>query len=157
MSNMRQHQATIAVDPRAAARTSPWTVDVEPADLLPIFQGAYDNAVDRAEDEVRELIAYTSTMRAHPGRRAELLECCASSSTRPRDEPGTLVYVMHEADDDADVVVSYELFADEARSRRTRRPPVVAAVMPRLDALVAEGSFRRLNPALATGLPDPAQ
>ncbi|MDQ1479957.1 MAG: hypothetical protein QOI44_818, partial [Actinomycetota bacterium] len=30
---------------------------------------------------------------------------------------------------------------------------VVAAVMPRLRPLVAEGSFRRLAPVLETGLP----
>jgi len=73
------------------------------------------------------------------------------------DEPGTLVYVMHEADDDPDVVVSYELFADEDALEAHKASPVVAAVTPRLGALVAEGSFRRINPTLATGLPDPAE
>jgi len=49
--------------------------------------------------------------------------------------------------------VSYELFADEAALAAHRDSAVVAAVMPRLNALVAERSFRRLDPTLATGLP----
>jgi quinol monooxygenase YgiN len=96
-------------------------------------------------------------MRAHPGRRAELLEVLRELvDAAAADEPGTLVYVMHEAVDDPDVVVSYELFADEAALSAHRDSAVVAAVMPRLDALVAEGFFRRLTPALTTGLPDTA-
>jgi quinol monooxygenase YgiN len=94
-------------------------------------------------------------MRAHPGRRAELLDTLRELvDAAAAGEPGTLVYVMHEAADDPDVVVSYELFSDEAALAAHRDSPVVAAVMPRLQALVAESSFRRLAPALATGLPD---
>jgi autoinducer 2-degrading protein len=97
-------------------------------------------------------------MRAHRGRRAELLELLRELvDAAATDEPGTLVYVMHEADEDPDVVVSYELFADEDALDAHKASPVVAAAMPRLGALVAEGSFRRLVPVLATGLPDPAQ
>jgi (4S)-4-hydroxy-5-phosphonooxypentane-2,3-dione isomerase len=93
-------------------------------------------------------------MRAHPGRRAELLEVLRELvDTAAADEPGTLVYVMHEAADDPDLVVSYELFADDAALAAHRDSPVVASVMPRLRALIAEGSFRRLDPTLATGLP----
>jgi len=93
-------------------------------------------------------------MRAHPGRRAELLEVLRDLvDAAAAAEPGTLVYVMHEAADDPDVVVSYELFADEAALAAHRDSAVVAAVIPRLNALVAERSFRRLDPTLATGLP----
>ena len=93
-------------------------------------------------------------MRAQPGRRAELLELLRELvDAADAAEPGTLVYVMHEAADDPDTVVSYELFADEAALEAHKASPVVAAVMPRLGPLVAEGSFRRLTPALATGLP----
>ena len=94
-------------------------------------------------------------MRAHPGRRGELLELLRELvDAAAAEEPGTLVYVMHEAADHPDTVVSYELFADEAVLEAHKGSPVVAAVMPRLGPLVAEGSFRRLTPALATGLPD---
>ena len=93
-------------------------------------------------------------MRAHPGRRGELLELLRELvDAAATEEPGTLVYVMHEAADDPDTVVSYELFADEAALEAHKASPVVTAVMPRLGPLVAEGSFRRLTPALATGLP----
>ena len=93
-------------------------------------------------------------MRAHPGRRAELLELLRELvAAAASDEPGTLVYVMHEAADDPDTVVSYELFADEAALEAHKASPAVAGVMPRLQPLVAEGSFRRLTPALQTGLP----
>ena len=97
-------------------------------------------------------------MRAHPGRRAELLDLLRELvDAAATNEPGTLVYVMHEADDDPDVVVSYELFADEDALEAHKASATVASVMPRLGPLVAEGSFRRINPALATGLPDLAQ
>lgn len=93
-------------------------------------------------------------MRAHPGRRAALLELLRELvDAAAVDEPGTLVYVMHEAADDPDTVVSYELFADEAALDAHKASPAVAAVMPRLGPLVAEGSFRRLAPILQTGLP----
>jgi hypothetical protein len=45
MTNMVSHEATIAIDPEGSGSHVTWSVDVEPADLLPIFQGAYDNAV----------------------------------------------------------------------------------------------------------------
>lgn len=94
-------------------------------------------------------------MRAQPGRRAELLEVLrVLVDAAAADEPGTLVYVMHEAGDDPDTVVSYELFADDAALEAHRASPAVASVMPRLSGLVADRSFRRLTPALATGLPD---
>jgi autoinducer 2-degrading protein len=94
-------------------------------------------------------------MRAHAGRRAELLELLRELvHAADTDEPGTLVYVMHAAEDDADVVVSYELFADEAALEAHKASPAVAAVIPRLGPLVAESSFRRIDPVLATGLPD---
>ena len=97
-------------------------------------------------------------MRAHPGRRPELLELLRELvDAAAAEEPGTLVYAMHEAADDPDTVVSYELFADDAAIEAHKASPAVAAVMPRLGALVAEGSFRRLEPALATGLPSVPQ
>ena len=47
-------------------------------------------------------------MRAHAGRRAELLELLRELvDAAAADEPGTLLYVMHEAADDPDTVVSY--------------------------------------------------
>jgi carbon monoxide dehydrogenase subunit G len=45
MDNLVSHEASIAIDPEGSGSHVTWSVDVEPADLLPIFQGAYDNAV----------------------------------------------------------------------------------------------------------------
>ena len=45
MTNMVSHEATIAIDPEGSGSHLTWSVEVEPADLLPVFQGAYDNAV----------------------------------------------------------------------------------------------------------------
>src|SRR2546428_264245 len=58
-----------------------------------------------------------------------------------------------EAADAPAVVVSYELLAGGAALEAHKGSPVVASVMPRLGPLVAEGSFRRLTPAVGTGLP----
>jgi quinol monooxygenase YgiN len=93
-------------------------------------------------------------MRAHSGRRAEVLDILRELVDAAADEPGTLVYAMHEAADDPDTVVSYELFADEAALEAHKASPAVAGAMPRLESLLAEASFRRLTPALETGLPE---
>jgi quinol monooxygenase YgiN len=93
-------------------------------------------------------------MRAQPGGRAALVELLRELVDAAVDEPGTLVYVMHEAADDPDTVVSYELFADAGALAAHQASPVVTKVIPQLEALVAEASFRRLAPVLQTGLPE---
>ena len=45
MDNLVSHDATIAVDAEGDGTHVTWSVDVVPDELLPIFQGAYDNAV----------------------------------------------------------------------------------------------------------------
>ena len=45
MSNLVSHEATIAIDPEGGGSHLTWSVEVEPEDLLGVFQGAYDNAV----------------------------------------------------------------------------------------------------------------
>jgi quinol monooxygenase YgiN len=92
-------------------------------------------------------------MRARAGRRAELIEILRELVDAAAREPGTLVYAMHEAADDPDTVVSYELFADEAALEAHQLSPAVTGAMPRLEPLLADASFRRLTPTLETGLP----
>jgi quinol monooxygenase YgiN len=70
-----------------------------------------------------------------------------------RGEPGTLVYAMHTVDEDPDLVVSYELFADAAALHAHAASPAVAGAAERLRALVAETTAYRGAPATATGLP----
>jgi carbon monoxide dehydrogenase subunit G len=45
MDNLVSHEATIAIDPEGSGSHVSWMVAVEPDEMLPIFQGAYDNAV----------------------------------------------------------------------------------------------------------------
>jgi quinol monooxygenase YgiN len=99
------------------------------------------------------VIAYMSTLRALPGHRDELLtilhELVAAAEA---DEPGTLVYTFHTVDDDPELVVSYELFADHDALARHRDSPTVARVVPKLRAVTMPGSVRRLVPAIGKGL-----
>jgi carbon monoxide dehydrogenase subunit G len=45
MTNMVSHLATIGVDADGAGTHLTWTVDVEPDELLPLFQGVYAQSV----------------------------------------------------------------------------------------------------------------
>ena len=45
MTNMVSHLATIGVDADGAGTHLTWTVDVEPDELLPFFQGVYEQSV----------------------------------------------------------------------------------------------------------------
>jgi quinol monooxygenase YgiN len=99
------------------------------------------------------VIAYMSTMCAQPGRREELLAILRELvATAEADEPGTLVYTFHTVDDDPDLVVSYELFADHDALVAHRDSPTVARVMPELRAVTRPGSVQRLVPAIGKGL-----
>ena len=45
MTNLVSHLATISVDAEGDGTHLTWTVEVEPDDLLPLFQGTYEGAV----------------------------------------------------------------------------------------------------------------
>ena len=45
MTNMVSHLATISVDAEGAGTHLTWAVEVEPDELLPIFQGIYEQSV----------------------------------------------------------------------------------------------------------------
>jgi quinol monooxygenase YgiN len=99
------------------------------------------------------MIAYTSTMHAQPGRREELLAILQELvATAEREEPGTFVYTFHTVDDDPDLVISYELFADDAALAVHRDSAAVARVLPQLRAITLPGSVKRLVPAIGKGL-----
>jgi quinol monooxygenase YgiN len=100
------------------------------------------------------MIAYMSTMRAKPGRRADLLALLAELvEAAERDEPGTLAYTFHTVDDEPETVVSYELFANEGALAVHRDSGAVTSVIPRLRTITEPGSVRRLVPAIGKGLP----
>ena len=45
MTNMTAHECTISVEAEGDGTHLTWTVNVEPDELLPIFQGTYEGAV----------------------------------------------------------------------------------------------------------------
>ena len=122
MSNMVSHLATISVDAEGSGTHLTWEVEVEPDELCPVFQGVYEQSVVALEEEARELIAYSSTMRAHPGRRAELARVAARARRRGRGRRAGHARVRH------------------ARGgRRPRHRRVVRAVRRRSRARSAQG------------------
>jgi quinol monooxygenase YgiN len=62
------------------------------------------------------------------------------------------VYTFHTVDDDPDLVVSYELFADDDALASHRDSPTVARVVPELRAVTMPGSVQRLVPTIGKGL-----
>jgi quinol monooxygenase YgiN len=93
---------------------------------------------------------------ANPGRRADLMAEFAELHDRVAEEEGTLVFAMHEARDEPDVVVFYEVYADEEALRVHRASPVVEAIVPRLGALVAvPPQVTYATPVRTKGLPSP--
>ncbi|HEX4979382.1 MAG TPA: putative quinol monooxygenase [Acidimicrobiales bacterium] len=52
-------------------------------------------------------------------------------------EPGTLAYIIHQAADDPDTVVFYEMYADQAAFEAHSGGQVLANVMPKLAGLIA--------------------
>jgi quinol monooxygenase YgiN len=98
------------------------------------------------------VIAYMSTLRAQPGRREELLAILRELVETAESEPGTLVYTFHTSDDDPDVVISYELFADEDALAVHSKSATVARVLPLLRAVTLPGSVQRLVPSVGKGV-----
>jgi quinol monooxygenase YgiN len=99
------------------------------------------------------VIAFVSSLRAQPGRRAELLAILQDLvDDAERNEPGTLTYTFHTVDDDPDAVISYELFADDAALDAHKNSAAVVAAIPKLRGVTVPGSVQRLVPAIGKGL-----
>lgn len=98
-------------------------------------------------------MTYIATMKAKPGKRAELLALLQELVDAAADEPGTLVYVFNTVEDDPDTVISYEVFSDRDAVTAHSSSAAVATVVPRLGDLVAESSIRRGAPVTGKGLP----
>jgi quinol monooxygenase YgiN len=96
---------------------------------------------------VTPIVIFTR-LTARPGLRAELLAAFAPLLDAVANEPGTEVFVMHTARDDADVVLFYEAYRDEAALPTHRESEAVRAVVPRLgDLLVAPPEITCARPA----------
>jgi quinol monooxygenase YgiN len=102
------------------------------------------------------MIMYNIRVRANPGRGAELLSVFETLAAAAEQEPGTLLYVFNNVDDDPDLVVTYEVFADADAIAAHQRSAAVAAALERLGELVAESDALRGAPAFGKGLPNPS-
>jgi quinol monooxygenase YgiN len=71
------------------------------------------------------------------GRRDELLAALEELGEATRREPGAEIFVLHPARDEPDVVLGYEVFADDAALAEHRSSEHVAAIGPKLTDLLA--------------------
>jgi (4S)-4-hydroxy-5-phosphonooxypentane-2,3-dione isomerase len=74
---------------------------------------------------------------ARPGRRDEVLEAFAPFLAAVADEPGTEFFAAHTARDDADVLLCYEVYRDDAALAAHRESEAVRDLVARLGDLLA--------------------
>lgn len=75
---------------------------------------------------------------ARPGRRDDLLALLDELAVATRAEAGNDVFVVHEARDDPDVVLGYEVFADEQAVTDHRATDAVRHARERLADLLVD-------------------
>ena len=100
-------------------------------------------------------ICFVSRMTALPGRRDELLaELQLLVDAAIASEPGTELFVLNVPDDEPDVVVSYEVFADDRALAAHASAPATAAFVERMGDLLAKPPEPlRGRPVVGKGLP----
>ena len=100
-------------------------------------------------------ICFVSKMTARPGRRDELLAMLqVLVSAAIAEEPGTQLFVINVPDDDPDVVISYEVFADGAALAAHASAPATTAFVARMfDLLAKPPEPLRGRPVAGKGLP----
>lgn len=81
-------------------------------------------------------IVIFTRLTARPGCRNDLLAAFAPLLDAVAHEPGTEVFAMHTARDEADVVLFYEVYRDDAALAAHRESSAVRAVVPRLGDLL---------------------
>jgi quinol monooxygenase YgiN len=83
-------------------------------------------------------IAIFTRLTAKPGHRDELLAVLAELAVATQAEPGNEQFVAHAARDDADVVLGYERFTDDAAIEAHRATEAVQVARQRLADLLTE-------------------
>jgi quinol monooxygenase YgiN len=84
-------------------------------------------------------IALIGTMRAQPGRGDELVAALAPLFAAAADEPGTEVYVLHRAQDDADLFHIYEQYSDADALAAHRASEAMKAAGAQFGPLLVSG------------------
>lgn len=77
-------------------------------------------------------VAVWAKISAQPGKRDELAKALQPAIDYTANEPGTLMYVLHEDPNDADMLLMYELYSDQAA----------------LDQHMGSDAFKALGPAI---------
>jgi quinol monooxygenase YgiN len=85
---------------------------------------------------VAPIVIFTRLV-ARPGRRDEVLEAFAPFLAAVADEPGTEVFAAHTARDDADMLLCYEVYRDDAALAAHRGSAAVRDLVARLGDLLA--------------------
>jgi len=86
---------------------------------------------------VSRIVIFTR-LTAAPGKRAGMRDALDQLAVSTRGEPGNEVFVVHEARDEPDVLLGYEVFRDEDALTAHRATEAVAQARERLDDLLAE-------------------
>lgn len=96
---------------------------------------------------------YNIRLTATPGRRDDLLAVFHEMALAAVDEPGTLVYTFSTVDADPDMVITFELFADEAAVEAHKVGDAMQRLRPQLDGLVAHIDAKVGRYAFGPGVP----
>ena len=99
-------------------------------------------------------IVIFSRLEAPPGRRDELLAAFGALHDAVAAEAETVVFAMHAARDDPDVVLFYEVYADDDALAAHRDGDALRSVVPQLGALLARApDITYATPVRVKGLP----
>ena len=98
-------------------------------------------------------VAVVAKLVAKPGRRAEAVEALRALVGAARDEPGTEVYVLHEAAGDDETVWVYEMYTDQEALATHSSSDAMKRVGARLaDLLAAAPEIILTRPVESKGL-----
>jgi quinol monooxygenase YgiN len=87
----------------------------------------------------RDLLTVFATMRAAPGKRAEVREALAALVSPTTAEDGCVTYDLHQGIDDPDTFHFYENWESAEALEAHSRAPHIAAFGARASDLLAEG------------------
>ena len=82
------------------------------------------------------MIVIFATLRTLPGRRDDLTRSLDAIRAEAESEPGTLVFAVHNARDDENVVLCYEVYRDEAAIAAHRDGRALLALMDSIGDLI---------------------
>jgi (4S)-4-hydroxy-5-phosphonooxypentane-2,3-dione isomerase len=102
---------------------------------------------------VSPIVIFTR-LQARPGGRDELIAAFDALHDAVSSEPGTTVFAMHVAADDPDLVLFYEVYADDDALATHRESDAVREIVPHLAPLLARApEITYASPVRAKGIP----